>query len=80
MNLAHEIDLAVIPDTPLHGTRRTTRLPEKTITEEYRDLMEANRIPEGRRGSTASMVWDESDLQQADLEPCLLYTSDAADE
>ena len=70
MDIAQEIYLAERPVlAPLHATRSSTSLPSHTISEEYRDLMAANRIPEIRRVSEPSMVWDEYDLRQAQMEP-----------
>ena len=70
MDLANELFRAErSQSTPPYATRGTTNLPYRTITDQYKDLMAANRIPEERRGSSSSMVWDEFDLRQAQAEP-----------
>ena len=69
MDIAREIDLAEAGRVPLHATRSSTRLPRKSIADEYRDLREANRVPANRRYSDTSLIWDEYDLRQAQMEP-----------
>ena len=75
MDLANELFRADPSSQTVHATRASTNLPPKTISEQYKDLMRANRIPEERnatrdqRRSSSSLIWDDDDLRQAQLEP-----------